>query len=191
MASSFSFLSKSSMTTSPKTTRTESIIQKKGKIANLSAEEGWNRIEEYAQDQDDTWDEPDSTICISEIMQTLSSEDRLRKLHERVSYLAGSRKDKQLSIPYLIWDHCGGPHEIEECRGEPTTERAYLSSHDIFDDPSLLTFYQNDDFTPWGNLVRKEEGEKGPNLKIRSTFKDDLGHFTHEKILQLKGLDEW
>jgi hypothetical protein len=26
----------------------------KGKIAKLSVEEGWNRIEEYAQDQDDT-----------------------------------------------------------------------------------------------------------------------------------------
>jgi hypothetical protein len=162
----------------------------KGKIANLSVEEGWNRIEEYAQDQDNTWDEPDSTMSISKIMQTPSSEDRLWKLHERVSYLTGSRTAKQLSNPYLICDHCGGPPEIEECGGEPTIECAYLSSIDIFDDPSLLTFYQNDDFTPWGNLVRKEEGEKGHDFKIRSTFEDDLGHFTHEKNLQLKGIDE-
>lgn len=86
---------------------------RKGKIANLSAEEGWNRIEEYAQDQDDTWDEPDSTMSISEITQKPS--DRLRKIHERVLYLAGSRITKQLSNPYLTCDYCGAPHEVEEC----------------------------------------------------------------------------
>lgn len=123
-------------------------------------------------------------------MQTPSPKNRLMKIQEKVSYLAGSRTTKQLSNPYLNCDHCGGPHEVEEYRGETTTERAYLSSHDILDDPSLLTFYQNDDFTPWGNLVRKEEGEKGPDFKIRSTFEDDLGHFTHEKGLKLKGLEE-
>ena len=79
---------------------------------------------------------------------------------------------------------------MEECGIETTTEQACLSSHDIFDDPSLLTFYQNNDFTSWGNLVRKNEGEKGPDFKIRSTFEDDLGHFTHENSLLLKGLND-
>lgn len=65
-----------------------------------------------------------------------------------------------------------------------------MSGHDIYADPSLLPFYQNDDYTLWGNLVKRKEGEEGPVFKIRSTFEDDLGHFTLEKGLQLKGLDE-
>ena len=36
-------------------------------------------------------------------------------------------------------------------------------------------------------MIRKE-GEEGPDFKVRSTFEDDLGHFTLEKDLQLKGL---
>ena len=38
--------------------------------------------------------------------------------------------------------------------------------------------------------MKRKEGEEGPEYKIRSTFEDDLGHFTQEKGLQLKGLDE-
>ena len=78
---------------------------------------------------------------------------------------------------------------MEECEENITTEQACLSSHDIFDDPSLLTFYQNNDFIPWGNLVRSDGGGEHPDYKVRSTFEDDLGHFTLEKDLQLKGLD--
>jgi hypothetical protein len=107
-----------------------------------------------------------------------------------MEYLAGSQLPKQLSNPYLICDYCGGPYEVEECEEEPTTEHACLSGGDIYADPSLLPFYQNDDYTLWGNLVRRKEGEEGPEFDIRSTFKDDLGHFTQEKGLQLKGLDE-
>ncbi|PWA91946.1 reverse transcriptase domain-containing protein [Artemisia annua] len=108
---------------------------RQGKITNLSAEEGWNRIEEYDQDQDDTWDVPDSIMSISEVMQKPSFESRLRKLQEKVSYLAGSQATKRLSNP-------------------------------------------------------RDEKEKGPDFKIRSTFENDLGHFTHEKSLLLKGLNE-
>jgi hypothetical protein len=146
---------------------------RKGRLANLSAEEGWDRIEEYAHDQDDTWDEPESTVSISEI-----TSDRLRKVHKRVEYLAGAQLPKQLSNPYLICDYCGAPHEAEECGIETTTEHACLSGGDIYADPSLLPFYQNDDYTLWGNLVKREEGEEGPEFKVRSTFEDDLGHFT-------------
>jgi hypothetical protein len=73
---------------------------RKGRLANLTAEEGWHRIEEYAQDQDDTWDEPESTASMSE--NTSTSPDRLRKIHKRMEYLAGSQLPKQLSNPYLI-----------------------------------------------------------------------------------------
>ena len=38
--------------------------------------------------------------------------------------------------------------------------------------------------------MRNREGEEGPDFKVRSTFKDDLGHFMHEKDLILKGLDD-
>ena len=65
-----------------------------------------------------------------------------------------------------------------------------MSGGDIYADPSLLPFYQNDDYTLWGNLVKRKEGEEGPEFEIRSTFEDDLGHFTQEKGLQLKGLNE-
>ena len=161
----------------------------KGKIAKLSAEEGWDRIEEYANDQDDTWDEPDSIMSVSKIMKEPPFASRLSRLNDQVSYLDKSQPTKRLSNPYLICDQCGGPHEVEECGDDTTTEQACLSSHDIFDDPSLLTFYQNNDFTPWGNLVREEGGGKYPDYKVRSTFEDDLGHFTLEKNLQLNGLD--
>ena len=38
--------------------------------------------------------------------------------------------------------------------------------------------------------MRRKEGEKGQDFKIRSTFENDLGHFTHEKDLLLKDLND-
>ena len=143
---------------------------------------------EYAQDHDDTWDEPDSIMSISKIIEP-SLDSRLKRLDEQVSYLNKSQPTKRLSNPYLICDQCGGPHEVEECNENATTEQACLSSHDILDDPSLLPFYQNNDFAPWGNLVKSDEEGEHPGYKIRSTFEDDLGYFVLEKDLQLKGLD--
>lgn len=119
------------------------------------------------------------------MIQTPAYEDRLRRLQEKVSYLKRSQTTQTLVNPYLICDQCGGPHEVDES----TTEHVYLSGHDIFDDPSLLVFYQASNDTSWGNYVKKKEGEKGPEFKVRSAFEEDLGHFTHEKSLLLKGLD--
>ena len=106
-----------------------------------------------------------------------------------MSCLKRSQNAQKLVNPYLICDQCGGPHEVEECRNEPTTEHVCLSGHDIFDDPSLLVYYQTSNDTSWGNYERKKEGEEGPEFKVRSTFEKDLGYFTHEKSLLLKGLD--
>lgn len=39
-----------------------------------------------------------------------------------------------------------------------------------------------------GNLKRKDEGEEGPEYTTRNTFEEELGHFTIEKDLLLKGL---
>nr|GEY50094.1 hypothetical protein [Tanacetum cinerariifolium] len=52
------------------------------------------------------------------------------------------------------------------------TEQVCLSGADIYDDPSLLRFYQNDDFPPRGNNRRKEEGESGPNWVVGRKFED-------------------
>ncbi|GKE59476.1 DNA-directed DNA polymerase [Tanacetum coccineum] len=55
----------------------------------------------------------------------------------------------------------GRSYEVDECRQNNPTEQVYLSRGDIYDDPSLLRFYQNDETPPWGNNKHKEKGEDG------------------------------
>ncbi|GJX40271.1 hypothetical protein Tco_0255261 [Tanacetum coccineum] len=55
-----------------------------------------------------------------------------------------------------------GAYEADECDKNKLPEQVCLSEWDIYDDPSLLRFYQNDEIPPWGNSRRKEEGEKAP-----------------------------
>ncbi|GJV49300.1 hypothetical protein Tco_1439512 [Tanacetum coccineum] len=55
-----------------------------------------------------------------------------------------------------------GSHKADECKQTNQAEQVCLSERDIYDDPSLLRFYQNDDTPPWGNIKRKEKGEDGP-----------------------------
>lgn len=121
-----------------------------GKFSNLSAEEWWNRIDEYVRDQDNTWDEPASVMGISATSHESppTRENRMKKLQEKLAYLTRSQGTKRLVNPYLICDTCGGPYEVEECGDDATRVQVFLSSHDIYDDPSLLIFYQDDDFTP-------------------------------------------
>ncbi|GJX12261.1 hypothetical protein Tco_0204019 [Tanacetum coccineum] len=57
------------------------------------------------------------------------------------------------------------------------SEQVCLSGGDIYNDPSLLRFYQNDDTSLWGNKKRKEKGEDGPERIIRSKFEDELANF--------------
>nr|GEX05815.1 hypothetical protein [Tanacetum cinerariifolium] len=64
------------------------------------------------------------------------------------------------------------------------------SEGDIYDDPSLLRFYQDDDIPPWGNNLRKEEGEEGPEWVVRSKFKDEVSGFMLKKSFHTKGLGE-
>ncbi|GKF59647.1 hypothetical protein Tco_0176433, partial [Tanacetum coccineum] len=57
-----------------------------------------------------------------------------------------------------------------------------LFGGDIYNDPSLLRFFQNDDISLWGNSKRKEKGEDGPNeWIIISKFEDELANFMLEK----------
>nr|GFA98034.1 hypothetical protein [Tanacetum cinerariifolium] len=67
-------------------------------------------------------------------------------------------------------------------------EQVYLSRGDIYDDPSLLRFYQNDYTPPWGNNKRKEKGDNGLEWVVRSKFKDELANFMLKKNSHEKGI---
>ncbi|GJS19106.1 hypothetical protein Tco_0447738 [Tanacetum coccineum] len=70
------------------------------------------------------------------------------------------------------------------------TRTSVLVRRDIYDDPSLLRFYQNDNIPPWGNIRHKAKGEEGPEWVTRSKFEDKLSDFMLEKSLHAKGLGE-
>ncbi|GKC24908.1 hypothetical protein Tco_1027058 [Tanacetum coccineum] len=61
-----------------------------------------------------------------------------------------------------------GTHKVDECDSNKPHEQVCLSGGDIYDDLSLLRFYQNDDLPPWGNMRRRTTGEEGPNWVIRT-----------------------
>ncbi|GJR05628.1 hypothetical protein Tco_0528612 [Tanacetum coccineum] len=124
-------------------------------IFSLNEDEGWDRIEELIQYQDDSWDES--------FVSEPTSNDRLNRAHRQLSFFTSSTTGKTLKNLYLICDICGGAHEDDECDQVESREQACLSGGDIYDDPSLLKFYQNNDIPPWGNLIRKMEEEEGPD----------------------------
>ncbi|GJW29072.1 hypothetical protein Tco_0045947 [Tanacetum coccineum] len=74
---------------------------------------------------------------------------------------------------------------------EDKLEKVCLSGGDIFDDPSLLRYYQNDKYPPWGNRRRRRmECEEGPDWMSQNSFEDKLANFMLENDLQLKGLEK-
>ncbi|GKA41293.1 hypothetical protein Tco_0733886, partial [Tanacetum coccineum] len=83
-----------------------------------------------------------------------------------------------------------GPHEADECEQNNPSEQVCLSGGDIYNDPSLLRFYQNDDTAPWGNNKRKEKEEDGPEWTVRIKFEDELANFMLEKKLHTKGIGD-
>ncbi|GJW08623.1 hypothetical protein Tco_1571046 [Tanacetum coccineum] len=97
---------------------------------------------------------------------------------------------KILKNPYLICDIYDCAHEVDGCDQNKPPKQVCLSGGDIYDDPSLLRFYQNDDVSPWGNSRRKEKGESGPDWVVRRKFKDELFGFMFEKKFHTKGLGE-
>ncbi|GJR80659.1 ribonuclease H-like domain-containing protein [Tanacetum coccineum] len=109
--------------------------------------------------------------------------------HQQLSFLTSSTPGKTLKNPYLICDIYGRAYEADECDQVESREQACLSGKDIYDDPSLLKFYQNNDIAPWGNLIRKRE-EEDPDWVVRSKFEDEMGNFMMEKKYHLKGLRE-
>ncbi|GJS15892.1 hypothetical protein Tco_0410364 [Tanacetum coccineum] len=159
---------------------------------SLTEEEGWNRIEEYVQYQDDLWDELLPSMNVSSISEAMQPTFRgsLKRVCNQISYLKKPTRVVGLKNPYLICDYCGGSHEADECRQNNPAEQVYLSGGDIYDDPSLLSIYQNDDTPQRGNSKRKEKGEDGPEWVVRSKFEDELAKFMLEKNSHKKGIRE-
>ncbi|GJR32923.1 ribonuclease H-like domain-containing protein [Tanacetum coccineum] len=159
---------------------------------SLTEEEGWNRIEEYVQYQDDLWDDLSPTMKVSSISEAMQPtfRGRLKRACNQISYLETPAQKVGLKNPYLICDYYGGSHEADECKQNDPAEQVCLSGGDIYDDPSILRFYQNDDTPPRGNNKRKEKGEDGLEWTIRSRFEDELANFMLEKKSHTKGIGE-
>ncbi|GJS91492.1 hypothetical protein Tco_0774128 [Tanacetum coccineum] len=144
-------------------------------FSSLTEEEGWNKIEEYVQYQDDLWDEPSPSMNVSSISEAMqpSLRGRLKRACKQISFLKTPTREFGLKNPYLICDYYGGSHEADECEQRNPSEQVCLSGGDIYNDPSLLRFYQNNDTSPWGNSKRKEKGEDGPEWIVRRTITQD------------------
>ncbi|GJY47519.1 hypothetical protein Tco_0690326 [Tanacetum coccineum] len=128
---------------------------------SLTDEEAWIRIDEYVQYQDDPWDEPSPSMSISSILE--ATQPTLRERLKRSS---------------------------DKCEMNHPSEQVCLSEGDIYNDPSLLRFYQNSDTSPWGNIKRKEKCEDGPEWTVSSKFKDELANFMLEKKFHTKGIGD-
>ncbi|GJY11852.1 reverse transcriptase domain-containing protein [Tanacetum coccineum] len=126
---------------------------------------------------------------ISEIIKP-TFEGLLKRACKQISYLTTPIRRKNPRNPYLICDICGGAHKADECDQNKPPEQVCLSGRDIYDDPSLLRFYHNDDISPWGNNQRKKECEEGPKWVVKSKFEDELSGFMLEKSFHTKGLGE-
>ncbi|GKD88766.1 hypothetical protein Tco_1364273, partial [Tanacetum coccineum] len=79
-------------------------------------------------------------------------------------------------------------HKVDECDSNETSEHVCLPGGDIYDDPSLLRLYQNDDLPLWGNSRKRMDGEEGSDWVTRSQFEDKLANFILEKSLHAKGV---
>ncbi|GJX99359.1 reverse transcriptase domain-containing protein [Tanacetum coccineum] len=126
---------------------------------------------------------------ISEAMQP-TLRGRLKRVCNQISFLETPTREVGLKNPYLICDYCGGSHEADECEQNNPSEHVCLSGGDIYNDPSLLRFYQNDDTSPWGNNKHKEKGEDGPEWIVRSKFEDELANFMLEKKSHAKRIGD-
>ncbi|GJZ66683.1 hypothetical protein Tco_0623379 [Tanacetum coccineum] len=130
-----------------------------------------------------------SVSSISEAMRP-TFRGRLKKACNQISFLETPTREVGLKTPYLICDYCRGSHKADECKQTNPGEQVFLSGGDIYNDPSLLRFYQNDDTPPWGNNRRKEKEEDGPEWTVRSKFEDELANFMLEKKSHAKGIGD-
>ncbi|GKA72737.1 hypothetical protein Tco_0778953 [Tanacetum coccineum] len=136
---------------------------------SLTEEEGWNRIKEYVQYQDDLWDNLLPSMNVSSISEAMQStfKGHLKRACTQISYLETTTRE-----------------------AEQPSRACILVWEDIYDDPSHLRFYQNDDTPLWGNKKCKEKGEDGPKWVVRSKFEDELANFILENKSYTKGIGE-
>ncbi|GJZ69194.1 ribonuclease H-like domain-containing protein [Tanacetum coccineum] len=110
--------------------------------------------------------------------------------HDNLSQTERSKLDQFVHFRFSSLTEEEGAHEADECHQNGPPEQVCMSGGDIYDDPSLLSIYQNDDIPPWGNSLRKKEGESSPDWVVRSKFKDELACFMLEKKFHTKGIGE-
>ncbi|GJV75455.1 hypothetical protein Tco_1507039 [Tanacetum coccineum] len=133
---------------------------------SLTEEDGWNRIGEYVQYQDNLWEEPSPFINVSSISEAMQPtlRGRLKRACNQISFLETPTREVGLKNPYLICDYCGGSHEADECeQNNPSEQR---------------------------NNKCKEKGEDGPEWIVRSKFEDELANFMLEKKSHAKGIGD-
>nr|GFA06759.1 hypothetical protein [Tanacetum cinerariifolium] len=88
-------------------------------------EEGWNRIEEYVQYQDDLWDDPPPPMNVSFISEMVKPtfKGRLERACKQISYLTTATQTKNSRNPYLICKKIRGAHEADKCDQNKTPEQ--------------------------------------------------------------------
>nr|GEV94729.1 hypothetical protein [Tanacetum cinerariifolium]GEV96887.1 hypothetical protein [Tanacetum cinerariifolium] len=100
-----------------------------------------------------------------------------RNLFDDEASSSNNTRAKLPTRPKTLHEHSHpnpfGSNEADKCEQNNLSEKVCMSGGDIYNDPSLLRFHQNDDTLPWGNSKRKKKGEDGPELIIRSKFKDE------------------
>ncbi|GJX64905.1 hypothetical protein Tco_0299248 [Tanacetum coccineum] len=86
-------------------------------FSSLTEEEGWNRIEQYVQYQDDLWDVTSPSMNFSSISKAMQPtlKGRLKRACNRISFLETPSREVGLKNPYLICDYCEGSHKPDEC----------------------------------------------------------------------------
>nr|GEY98133.1 reverse transcriptase domain-containing protein [Tanacetum cinerariifolium] len=83
-----------------------------------------------------------------------------------------NRIDEYVQYQDDLWD------EPSPSMKDNPSEQVCLSGGDIYNDPSFIRFYQNDNTSQWGNCKRKEKGEDGPEWIIKI---DHDGEWTEEE----------
>ncbi|GJV62526.1 hypothetical protein Tco_1473354 [Tanacetum coccineum] len=84
----------------------------------------------------------------------------------------------------------GRSNKADKCELNNPPEQVCLSGGDIYNDPSLLRFYQNNDTSPWGNRKWKEKREDVREWTVRSKYEDELANFMLEKKFHTKGIGD-
>nr|GEU31122.1 reverse transcriptase domain-containing protein [Tanacetum cinerariifolium] len=154
------------------------------RFISLTEEEGWNKIKEYVQYQDDFWDELSPSMNISSISEAMQPtlKGHLKRAYKKISFLKTPTRDFRLKDPYLICDYYGGSHEADESinksktpeREEPTfatTTRSGISTQDppFLASPRLAT----------ENFIEREpekEGHDGvePSITQESSLRPSI-----------------